>query len=224
VRVVKEKDGRIVRRVGLVDEAGEVSGPPTRFLGHLMDGGYSPHTVCAYGYDLCYLFKFLDSELLDWRAFDPPAAMRFLGFLRRLPSQRPAQRMGLAVATAGGRLLAPATVQRILAATSSFYEWAISAAEYDGDDNPMQCRPDLALARVPGRHQPFVGRASRQQPVRRTVRVRVPMRLPRPMTSGEIEVLLKSMTSLRDLAIILLMLDGGLRPGEVLGLHLDDVS
>ncbi len=224
MRVVKEKDGRIVRRVGLVDEAGEVSGPPTRFLGHLMDAGYSPHTVCAYGYDLRYLFKFLDSELLDWRDFDPPAAMRFLGFLRRLPSQRPAQRMGLAVATAGGRLLAPATVQRILAATSSFYEWAISAAEYDGDDNPMQRRPDPALARVPGRHQPFVGRASRQQPVRRTVRVRLPMRLPRPMTSGEIEVLLKSMTSLRDLAIILLMLDGGLRPGEVLGLHLDDVS
>jgi integrase/recombinase XerD len=115
-------------------------------------------------------------------------------------------------------------VQRILAATSSFYEWAISAAEYDGGDNPMQRRPDPALARVPDRHQPFVGRASRQQPVRRTVRVRLPMRLPRPMAGSEIEALLGSLTSLRDLAMTLLMLDGGLRPGEVLGLHLEDVS
>ena len=32
------------------------------------------------------------------------------------------------------------------------------------------------------------------------------------------------MTSLRDLAIILLMLDGGLRPGEVLCLQLEDVA
>jgi integrase/recombinase XerD len=224
VRVVKEKDGGIVRRVVLVDGAGEPVGPPTRFLAHLMDAAYSPNTVCAYGYDLRYLFMFLDAEPLDWRDFDPPAAMRLLGFLRRLPSRRPAQRMGLAVATEDGRLLAPATVQRILAATSSFYEWAISAAEYGGDDNPMQRRPDPALARVAERHQPFVGRPSRQQPVRRTVRVRLPMRLPRPMTSAEIEALLESVTSLRDLAITLLMLDGGLRPGEVLGLHLDDVS
>jgi integrase len=64
----------------------------------------------------------------------------------------------------------------------------------------------------------------RQQPVRRTVRVRLPMRLPRPTASAEIEALLESVKSLRDLAITLLMLDGGLRPGEVLGLHLDDVS
>jgi hypothetical protein len=38
----------------------------------------------------------------------------------------------------------------------------------------MQTRPDPALARVPDRHKPFVGRASRQQPVRRTVTVKQP--------------------------------------------------
>jgi integrase len=88
----------------------------------------------------------------------------------------------------------------------------------------MQQRIDPALGRVPGRHQPFVGAASRQQPVRRTVRVRLPLRLPRPMTPGDVEALLGSLTTLRDLAIFLLMLDGGLRPGEVLCLQLDDIS
>jgi integrase len=44
------------------------------------------------------------------------------------------------------------------------------------------------------------------------------------LTGEEVRALLGSMTTMRDLAIFLLMLDGGLRPGEVLCLRLDDVS
>lgn len=224
MRVVRERYGGIVTRVGLVGEDGNPLGPATRFLDHLMDGGYSPHTVCAYGYDLRYLFEFLERERVEWRAFSPATALEFLGFLRRRPSRRPAQRLDLAVATEAGRRLAPATVQRVLAAASSFYEWAIAAEEYTGGENPMQQRPDPALARVPDWHGPFVGRASRQQPMRRAVRVRLPMRLPRPLTDDETTQLLGSLSTARDLAITLLMLDGGLRPGEVLGLQLEDLA
>ncbi len=110
VRVARERDGGIVTRVVLLDSDGGPLGPPTQFLDHLFDGGYSPHTVCAYGYDLRYLFEFLDREQLDWRAFSPARALEFLGFLRRRPSRRPAQRLDLAVATEAGRRLAPATV------------------------------------------------------------------------------------------------------------------
>ena len=124
---------------------------------------------------------------------------------------------------AQGRLLAPATVARVLAAVSSFYEWAVLAEAFDGE-NPMHRRSDLATMMVTGRHVPFAGGASRQRPVRREVRVRLPVRLPRPMTVEDVTALLASMTTLRDLSMILLMLDGGLRPGEVLGLQLGDVS
>ena len=44
------------------------------------------------------------------------------------------------------------------------------------------------------------------------------------MSDAEITAMLDSMTNLRDLAMVLLMLDGGLRPGEVLGLHLEDIA
>ena len=122
-----------------------------------------------------------------------------------------------------GSLLSPATVNRILAAVSSFYDWAVVAEEYDGD-SPMQKRLDPALARMPDRHQPFMGRASRQQPTRRTVTVKQPRRLPRPLDEAVLEQFIGSLKRLRDLAVFLLMLDGGLRPGEVLSLHLDDIS
>ena len=43
------------------------------------------------------------------------------------------------------------------------------------------------------------------------------------MTSENIDAILASLTTLRDLASFVLMLDGGLRPGEVLCLQLADV-
>ena len=148
--------------------------------------------------------------------------MNFLGWLRKRPSRRPAQRLGLAVTGSEG-LLAAATAARVLAAVSSFYEWAIVAELFDAE-NPMRRQQDAALARVADRHRPFTGGASRQQPVRRQIRVKLPLRLPRPLAQPVVEALLESMTCLRDLAMVLLMLDGGLRPGEVLGLHLADIS
>ena len=210
---IGEAPGRLAQPVGLVN----------RFLRHLLDSGCSPNTAAAYGYDLRYLLEFVEEREIGWEEFGPGAALELLGWLRRRPSRRPAQRLGLSLAVASGRLLAPATVARALAAVSSFFEWAI-AAEAFGGENPMQRRVDPALARVAARHQPFAGGASRQQPVRRTVRVRLPQRLPRPMGEADVAALVGSLTRLRDLAMVWLMLDGGLRPGEVLGLQLGDIA
>lgn len=224
MQVIKHREHGIVQRVVLLDDAGCEVVAVNRFLSHLTDSNYSPNTMCAYAYDLAHLVRFVEDRSLGWEDFRPSTALQFLAYLRRVPSRRPAQRLGLTVATEQGRLLSPATVQRVLAATSSFFEWAIAAEHYTAGENPMQRRIDHALGRVPDRHQPFVGAASRQQPVRRTVRVRLPLRLPRPMSTEDIDALLGSIPTLRDLAIVLLMLDGGLRPGEVLCLQLDDIS
>lgn len=224
MKVVKHSTAGIVRRVILIDDVGEDIVPVSRFLSHLADSGYSPNTLCAYAYDLRRLFMFCDERGMAWTDFRPSTALELLGYLRRIPSRGPAQRLGLAVAIEEGRRLSAATVARILAATSSFYEWAIAAELYIGAENPLQKRDDPALAKVLDRHRPFVGDASRQRPIRRVVRVRLPIRLPRPLSREDIDALMASMTSQRDLAIFLLMLDGGMRPGEVLCLRLTDIS
>lgn len=194
-----------------------------RFLRHVLDSGCSPNTAAAYGYDLKYLFEFLAERGLDWRDFRPAVALEFLGWLRRRPSRRPAQRLGLSATVPAGRLLAPATVARALATVSSFYGWAVITEEFAGE-NPMRRRLDLASLMTPGRRPPFTGGASRQRPVSREIRIRLPMRLPRPMSEDDVTALLGSLKNLRDLSMVLLMLDGGLRPGEVLGLQLTDIA
>jgi integrase/recombinase XerD len=144
VKVIEEREGGIVRRVRLRDDDGQPVGPVCRFLDHLGDRGMSPNTVRAYGYDLRYLFTFLSREHLDYQDFRPPHALRLLAFLRRLPSRRAAQRLGLSVVVGGedtpGRLLSPATVNRILAAVSSFYDWASPRST---TVTPRRCRSVL---------------------------------------------------------------------------------
>ena len=150
-----------------------------------------------------------------------------LEYLRQLPSRRTAQRLGLVVATTtAGRsatCLAATTVNRIFATVSSFYEYLILLGRRTSE-NPVQLRPDPALARVSERHAPFMGPASRQRPVRRAVRVKTVLRLPRPLSDEQISALLGSLRCWRDRALMLLMLEGGLRPGEALSLHLEDVQ
>lgn len=83
MRVIKERDGGIVRRVRLVDDEGELVGPVCRFLDHLRNREFSPNTLTAYGYDLKYLLTFLDREGLDWQDFRAPHMLALLAFLRR---------------------------------------------------------------------------------------------------------------------------------------------
>ena len=49
-------------------------------------------------------------------------------------------------------------------------------------------------------------------------------RVPRPLDPAQVEALLGALRCRRDLALIRLMLDGGLRPGEALALRLADVA
>jgi integrase len=103
------------------------------------------------------------------------------------------------------------------------YEYLIAPGHWQSE-NPMQQRPDPVLARVSERHRPFMGAASRQRPVRRVVRVKTIQRLPRPLEEDQVAALLGTLGRWRDRAMVLLMLHGGLRPGEVLCLHPDDVQ
>jgi len=214
-------------QVELLDEDDVAVEVVSGFLRSLAARDYSPNTLVSYAYDLRHLWRFFDRGGLTWEEFAPRHALALLEYLRSVPSRRPRQRMTLTVAMVDAdgpaTKLAATTVNRILAAVSSFYEYAIMAGLFDRL-NPIEKRPDPALQRVSERHQPFMGRASRQRPVRRAVKVKTVQKLPRPLSDAQVQALLAQLRRRRDRAIVLLMLQGGLRPGEVLGLHLDDIA
>jgi len=214
--------------VRLIDEDGLPVAVVAEFLAHLDARDCSPNTVRAYAYDLLHFWRFLQEQGWGWQDFTAPRALALLGYLRAVVSAAPAQRLGLSVAASvegrAARRLSPASVNRALAAVSSFYEFVILSGREGAGGNPIERRPDPALARVSERRRPALGSSSRQQPVRRSVRVKTVERLPRPLSVEQVEALLAAVRSLRDRALLLLMLEGGLRPGEALGLWLDDIA
>ena len=212
----------------LLDDSGQPITIVSGFLRHLRARGYSPNTLSAYAYDLLHFMTWLELQQLSYQEFTPARSLLFLEYLSTLPSRRQAQRLALVLCTTdqgnSTTSLSPTTINRIFAAVSSFYEFLIVSDQFPNPENPLVKVDDPAYACVSDRHRPFMGRVSRQRPIRRTVRVKTVQRVPRPMTDEQVTQLLASLHLKRDKAMLLLMLHGGLRPGEVLNLRLEDVS
>lgn len=198
-----------------------------RFIAYLGASGCSPNTARAYGHDLTHVRSFLAEQSLDWRALTPALAVDLLIHLRQKPSRRRGAGQRPALATVHGEpavaRLSGSTVNRVLAAVSSFYEWARITERFDGR-NPITRVHDRAAMHVSERHRPFLAGITSTPPTRSPVRLRQVHRLPRPMANDQVDALVAQLRCRRDLAIVRLMLDGGLRPGEVLGLHLTDIA
>ena len=212
------------QEVVLVDDGGQAVEPVAGYLRYLRARECSPNTVRAYANDLLHLWRFLEHAGLAWDQLRPQSSIDLLGFLRAEPASGRAQRLALAtVGPTGAPLLAASTVNRILTGISGFYEWAIVSEVFAGA-HPIERRPDPAWQRVTDRHRPFVSEASRQRALRRVLKVRQPQRLPRPLSEAQVAALLEQLVCRRDVAMVRLMLDGGLRPGEVLCLQLEDLA
>lgn len=206
--------------VAVVDAASTPVEPIGRFLTYLDARGASPNTTRAYAYDLRRVWEFFEANELDWRGFGAPAAVDLVVHL----SARSASRIEEgAFAPSGGARLSAATINRACAAMSSFCDWAIVAGLL-APPNPM--RVDRAIMAVPvsGRHRPFLEGISRRPRTERLIRVRAIHRPPRPLSEDQVDRLLGAVACPRDRALMLLMLHGGLRPGEALGLHLEDIA
>lgn len=186
MQIVDDVDGP---GVCLVDEQRVAVEVVAGYLRYLTARGCSPNTVRGYACDLLHLWRFLEQAGLAWDE-RPRSAMDLLIFLRSEPIGLRAQRSTLSlVGRSGAPGLSASTINRILTGVCGFSEWAIAAELFDAM-NPIQRRLDPAWRRVTDRHRPFVGEASRQSALRRTLKVRQPRRLPRPFSEEQVAGLL----------------------------------
>jgi integrase len=207
--------------------ANEFMSATAEFLVYIEASGCSPNTTKAYAHDLAHLSLFLTAADISWTDLTSERAVDLLVHLRTVPSGRkgPSRTPSLAVVKGTAALpgLSAATINRALAAVSSFYDWAGMVGRFDGP-NPITRVHDRAAAKASDRHKPFLSGVVRGQQLRNMLRMKTIRRLPRPMSVDQVDALVSQLRSRRDIALIRLMLDGGLRPGEALGLHLTDIG
>lgn len=151
-----------------------------------------PNTLIAQVYDLKVFFTVVAKAPEDVKVED------VLGFIE---SQRAPRRGGNVVRLADGEMgLAASTIKRRLATISSLFDYLVLRGVCDRNPVPRS---------IGARHH-----GHRGVPL-----VRAAKKLPRVLSPGEVNALVGALRTERDRAMIALMVHGGLRRCEVLGLR-----
>ncbi len=187
------------------------------FLAHLHAVERSPNTVKAYAHDLRDWFDFLDGAGLVWSAVRLEDVGRFVAWLRLPPSARDGRVVALPLAEG---YCTPATVNRKLAAVSSFYEFHQRHGVELGD-LLVTWRTQTSRG---GSWRPLLAHLGSRAERRRTVKLRAGRRIPAVLDADQIEAVLRACHRLRDRLLFMVLADTGLRVGEALGLRHEDID
>jgi len=157
-----------------------------------------PNTVLAQSYDLKVFFTVVAAA---------PSQVSTADVLRFIEAQRKPRHGNVVRLVDGESGMAASTIKRRLATVSSLFDY-------------LAARGVVARNPVPRSLSARPGRA----PLRGSPLVRAPRRLPRVLSPDEVDRLVAALRTDRDRAMAWLMLLGGLRRCEVLGLRMNDLS
>ena len=191
------------------------------YLGYVATRGFSRHTVRAYAYDMLAFWRWLEATDKDARRVTTEDLLGYIEWEKRRENpQRPGRNVyRLEDGRAGG--MATGTINRRLAAIYGFYEHLL---RIDPDSLPRNPVPRGQVSRAWTMAPYGLLGHIRRRVTRSALRLKAPQRLPRSLSPAEVERLVGSFRTLRDKAVALLMLYGGLRSSEILSLQMQDLD
>ena len=187
-----------------------------RFLDHLTGRAFAAATVRAYAYDVLSFARFCQTRALRLADVAPVDLFEWVAW--QMQGSRP--RSGSVVALVRHAGAAPASVNRRVAAVRALFEYLVMCG--DRVDNPVPAPRRGQGLRAKSRG--VLGHLGPGRPRSGGRLVRSPRRLPESLDRDEVAAFVTDLLTHRDRAIVLLMLLGGLRAGEVRRLRLADVD
>jgi integrase/recombinase XerC len=193
------------------------------FLAHLVARAFSPATVRSYAYDLLNFARFLEqrrlrlaevvpADLFDWIAWQTQQ--------QRVAAAGDRVGDGKVVPLRRGGGAAPTTVNRRVAAVRALFEHQVVVGARAENPVPAPRRGQGLRPKARG----MLGHLGPGRPRGGGRLVRQSKRLPESLAGEEVAAFLADLRTHRDRAIVLAMVLGGLRVGEVRRLRLRDVD
>jgi len=177
---------------------------PNQYLAYLHCLGRSPNTVRAYAHHLQAFSNFLLDGAHDWKTITLTQLAQFVAWLRRTHVRN-------------SRLLCDSTINTILAAVGSFYEY----------QDRLGIETNISRSRRFGAkssYKPFLHHITKRRSVRHAViHVRATRRLPQVFRAEQVQKLLDACARRRDRLLLSLLHESGMRIGQALGLRHADI-
>jgi site-specific recombinase XerD len=217
VKKVSDKSGQVIIYT-VVDNKNKEIKPVTDFLKFIKVKNYSPNTIKNYAFDLKAYFKYLFQIDKQYDKITPSELVEFLNFLK-------GGKLNTLTNINSSKSLSVSTIKRVLASISSFYNW-LEFSSYV----PSNSNPDVTVIGYKGYptntyYKSFLSFAKKQSEVKsKFIQIKQPKRLPRPVREDDFNLLLCSLSTWRDKAILFLGSQGGMRIGEMLGLCFEDIN
>ena len=209
-------------RVERVEDSFRIVGDPTpdvelanRYLSHLEVRAFAGLTVRTYAFHCLSFLRFCEEKRLVLAAVTPMDVFDFLDWL-----SAPPRSSGTVVALRSGRGASAATMNQRIAAVRGLFEFAVITGARDDCPVPAARRSSGARAKRRG----LLGHISSGRPRTGGRLVREARRLPESLDGANVDEFFADLLTYRDRAIVLAMLLGGLRAGEVRSLRLADVD
>ncbi|MBU4122499.1 MAG: tyrosine-type recombinase/integrase [Candidatus Omnitrophota bacterium] len=205
IRLVFNADStRGISRYTLVKSNGQSVDESNDFLNKVATLGLSPNTVRTYAYDLLNFFRWLSSANIKFKDITKSLLLDYIRYQHE--------------SFRGENKITPATINHRLTVVRSLYQYHFNQAIPSGTH---MVRPKNVFTEYK-RVIPFF--PHRFSSTRRSVRVKMPRKVVKPLTRIEVARFMDSFKTWRDIAITAFMLLCGLRSREVITIKLEDVQ
>lgn len=187
--------------------------PIQRFLNHCRKRGLADNTISTYAYRLVDFWRWLEQQALNWTEVDLENFGDFIHwYLMGGNVEVIAENIRQTMSARSAR-----TVNQTVSAIQEFY--AHHAIEGRVDEKRF-----TKLVRSMGKRGGFLKGIVKSTPEKRKqIKIKEPKRFPGCLSDEEVATLANACTTYRDRLLIMLLRETGVRRGEVLGLHLEDV-